>query len=599
MADDCNTCGGSTETEEMLPVATNTPALDTIVPTTVTTCTTKKVATVCSTIRDECHDCAPDPLPFAKIKLTNAFALPACDHEVEAVFDEDISNLMEGLTLYAVDAAQKTIRLRITKITPDNKLTLKNVCSSCCGSSKPVGETIIADTYFSWGLPDCCAAASGVDADACLVGTFFFPASGATAPANVPNSNIFVLGSLYSMGGFIWKVTARVTTTQILLQNPAPGNGSSVGGYIEGGTDGVCVFPITPISEASECDDSAVDAVSLIGCTASGKKKLTSEKHCSYVRFDHVTGSFSSVDLLGGSTISGPHYVEWDKDNPCLSRLVSAPQLVGTQCGTLKGDLFLTTANVSQEYEIDVSTTVPLYTVAPNNIITLSARQFTVLAIITPSSLGVDGKIRIKPRFTVGGSETIPETTQYCVVEGCQPFPKTDYLLAADLEDNGQPVYCADDGLRVAPPPKSFAGLVGISFPADVGGIEVVGNYDRANVAVTLTNPSNAHSCWVTGQIEVINTLTLNDDGIWFQDILTGVDVAANVLSLSKRIVSQNGQRVLSDSLNLSFIESLAPGQTKTLNIILRIRTTNASADTDLVWSDADGRVAVHMTTTQ
>lgn len=594
MADDCNTCGGSdSDSVEILPESTNTPPaeLALAVPCPAVAVVVKKVS--CSTIKDECHDCAPNPIPFARIQLTNAFSLPACNQEVEAVFKENISNLMIGLTVYAVDANQKTTRLRITKITPDNKLTLKNMCSSCCGSTKPVGETIIAETYFAWGLPDCCAASSSIDADACLVGTFFFPASGVASPANVPNSNIFILGGLYSLGGFIWKVTARVTTTQILLQNPAPGNGSSLGGSIEGGTDGVCVYPITPISSASECDDSPVDAVTLIGCTSAGKKKLTSDKPCGYVRYDKVAGSFSAVDLLGGSTITGPHYIAWDKDNPCDSKLVSAPQLVGTQCTTITAPIFLTPTNVSQEYEVSVQTTTPLTVTAPNNIVTIFGRQYTVLAIIAP---GTPGIIRVKPRFAVTVSETVLETSKMCVVEGCQPFPKADYLLPGSLETLGMKVFCSDDGLRTSPMARSFVGVTGINFTADIGGIEVVGTYDRPDTLVTLTNPSTVYPANISGQIIYTNKLRLDSDGEWVCDTMTAIDAAALTASDSFEISSQNGLKDISVRMVVSFIETLAPGQTKILHVVPRLRNTNSSVNTNLVWLDCNGKVTAHFT---
>lgn len=596
MADDCNTCGNGgsaiSDNSEILPSSTNAPTTEVLVSVTPATPVTE-VTKICSTIKEECHDCAPAPIPFAKIKLKNAFALPACDQETEAVFVEDISNLMPGLTLYAVDSAQKTVRLKITKVTPLNKLTLKNVCSSCCGSTKPIGETVIAETYFSWGLPDCCATSSNVDAESCLVGTFYFPAAGATAQANVPNANIYVLGGLYSLGGFIWKVTARVTNTQLLLQNPSPGNGSTVGGYIEGGTDGVCVYPITPISEASECDDSPVEAVTLIGCTSAGKKKLTSSKKCGYVRHDVATGSQSIVDLLGGSSVTGPHYIEWDKDNPCNSKLVSAPQLVGTQCSKLTAPLFLTPTNVSQEYEIEFETTFPFTATAPNNVITLSGRQFTVLAVV---SAGMPGVVRIKPRFAVSGSETILEGSQVCVVEGCQPFPKTDYVLPGDLETLGMKIFCSDDGLRTYPIPTSFVGINGINFAIDIGGIETGGTHDQPNIAVNLTNPSAVYPANVLVIIEYRNKLRLDDDGVWVCQTLTGLDTPAGVLTDEFEVSSQNGQKDITVRMSASVITTLAPSQTKVLNIVPRLLTTNSSANSNLLWMDCNGRVTAHFT---
>lgn len=593
----CNTCNNnSSEDNSPLPSGSSSPdAVPTAAPVTQTTCTTKTVNTVCSTIKDECHDCAPSLNPFARIKLKNAFAMPACEQEVEAIFEEDIANLMVGLTLYAVDATQKTIRLKITKLTPNNKVTLKNICSSCCASSKPVGETIIAETYFAWGLPDCCSPSNSSDSSDCLIGTFFFPNSGATAAANVANSNNFVMGGLYSLGGFIWKVSARVTSTQILLENPAPGNGSTTGGFIEGGCDGECVYPITPISEASECDDAAVSAVTLIGCTTAGKKKLTGTAACGLVQFDKAAGTFSVADLLGGSTVTGPHYIQWDKDNPCNSKLVSAPDLLGAACSTITEPLFLTPANASNEYEITVANTSAFTVSAPNNIVTLSSRQFTVTAIV---SSGTPGKIRLMPRFTVTVSETILADSQICVVEGCQPFPSTQWPFGCALDSNGERVFCASDGLRTSPAKSSSIGVQFFTFPADIGGIEAVGTYPQANTAVAISNPSSCHNAVVYGQIEYTNEFILDDDGNWVCETLYDLDVAAATLRDSFNIQSQNGQRRIDVRMVTSFAFGLTAGQTRTLNIVPRFRCTNSSANNNLIWGDCSGLVTWHVTNT-
>jgi hypothetical protein len=521
--------------------------------------------------------------------------MPACEQEVEAIFEEDIANLMVGLTLYAVDATQKTIRLKITKLTPNNKVTLKNICSSCCASSKPVGETIIAETYFAWGLPDCCSPSNSSDSSDCLIGTFFFPNSGATAAANVANSNNFVMGGLYSLGGFIWKVSARVTSTQILLENPAPGNGSTTGGFIEGGCDGECVYPITPISEASECDDAAVSAVTLIGCTTAGKKKLTGTAACGLVQFDKAAGTFSVADLLGGSTVTGPHYIQWDKDNPCNSKLVSAPDLLGAACSTITEPLFLTPANASNEYEITVANTSAFTVSAPNNIVTLSSRQFTVTAIV---SSGTPGKIRLMPRFTVTVSETILADSQICVVEGCQPFPSTQWPFGCALDSNGERVFCASDGLRTSPAKSSSIGVQFFTFPADIGGIEAVGTYPQANTAVAISNPSSCHNAVVYGQIEYTNEFILDDDGNWVCETLYDLDVAAATLRDSFNIQSQNGQRRIDVRMVTSFAFGLTAGQTRTLNIVPRFRCTNSSANNNLIWGDCSGLVTWHVTNT-
>lgn len=549
----------------------------------------------CSTIKDECHSCAEDPIPFARIETVTSFAMPSCDQTTEVSFKEDVSFLMKGLTLFGVDATQKTIRLKIAEIVPKTKLVLRNPCSSCCGSTKPVGETVIAGTLFAWGLPDCCAPSANVNGEDCLSGTFFFPAPGQASAANVQNANNFVLGGLYSMGGFIWKVTARVTSTQILLENPLPGNGSTVGGYLEGGCDGECLYPITPISEASECDDAGVSSVTLIGCTPSGKKKLVGPARCGFVQQNADGATVSLREFLGGSAITGPHYIQWDAANPCNSKLVSSPDLAGATCATITCALFLTPANVNQEYEVEVSSTQPFTSTAPNNVITLGGRQFTVLAIITA---GIPGKIRVKPRFEVTVSETIPTNSQACVVLGCQPFPSTDYPYPCALDTYGERVFCAIDGLRTAP--RSTSGLASLPIADEtvIGGIKPVSTHDRAIISIAVANPSPCHPAVAQGHIEITQRSIFDDTGVWFYDILWDEDATPTSLRTSLRVQSQSGRRIIETPMFSTIQLFLNPGQTKTVNVLLRLRTTNASSDTDpLSWEFSKGLIAMHMTT--
>jgi hypothetical protein len=600
----CKDCGDNHSNDDVtiLPSGSNTPDAkpacvhtETTETTETTKCTIKHPNKICSTIKDECHDCAPAPIPFARIKLLNAIAMPDCNQDVEAVFEEDITNLMVGLSLYAVDPTQRQIRLKIVGLTPDHKLTLRNICSSCCNSTKPVGETILAGTYFSWGIPDCCSPANSSDSSDCLIGTFFFPNSGATAAANVANSNNFVLGGLYSLGGFIWKVTARVTSTQILLENPAPGNGSTAGGFIEGGCDGQCIYPITPISEASECDDSAVDAVSLIGCTTTGKKKLTGSRPCGLVQFDLAGNTFSVVDLLGGSSVTGPHYIQWDKDNPCNSKLISAPDLAGANCSTITEPLFLTPANASNQYEITVANTAIFTVSAPNNIVTLSGRQFTVTAIV---NAGAPGKIRLQPRFTVVASETIPPDSQICIVEGCQPFQSSQWPFGCSIDSFGERVFCATDGLRTSPAKSSNIGAIALSYTPDIGGIEALGTYNNNQTSIVVSNPSPCHSAVMTGLVQYTNLLLLDDDGTWICETVIGEDVAPNIVYDTFQLASHNGQRRVSAKMVCAIYTTLAPGQSKTFNILPRLRTTNASPNNNLLWENAIGVASWHVTNT-
>jgi len=593
----CNDCGDNSEDNVQLPIASNTtePVPAVVVAPTTTTTIIKQVS--CSTIKDECHSCPEIPNPFARIKLKNAFSMPACDQEAEILFDEDISNLMVGLTLYAVDSAQKTIRLKITQITPKNKLKVKNICSSCCGSTKPVGETIIAETYFSWGLPDCCSAGTSTG-DSCLVGTFFFPVSGATSPANVPNSNLFVLGGLYSFGGFIWKVSARVNSTQVLFQNPAPGNGSTIGGYIDAGTEGACTYPITPISEASECDDAGVTAVSLIGCTSSGKRKLIGSRPCGIVKYNAGDSTFSVADLLGGSTVSGPHYVQWDKDNPCNSKLISAPTIAGSACGTITEPLFLTPANTSNQYDISVSNTGILSTSSPGNIVTLYGQQYQIVAII---NAGAPGIVQLMPRFVVNSVQTIPPDSQMCVVTGCQPFPLSEYGIPGDINVYGEKVFCSSGGLRTAPRAKSLIEGVLISETNEIT-ITAVGNHDRPVHTRQLINPSPNYEAVVRGRVEYVNQFTLRDTGAWRSETLFDFGIAPITVrdaffARAQETVAESGDGTRIDvRMGVDFVLNLTAGYVSNFSFLPRVVTVNGASNV-ATWHSCIGNFNWHVTT--
>jgi len=76
---DCKSCNESTYDEVSLPTATNT--VEVVTPTEEATCVTTKTVVKkvsCSTIKDECHNCEADPVPYPKLTLSKTFAMPAC-----------------------------------------------------------------------------------------------------------------------------------------------------------------------------------------------------------------------------------------------------------------------------------------------------------------------------------------------------------------------------------------------------------------------------------------------------------------------------------------------------------------------------------------
>lgn len=610
----CKSCDSSTDSVDaplpsnvlstetiVIPVTTVVPSTTTIVETVTTTtpivaCTRSTTLVrdrLCSDIVDECH-CGPViPQPLAKMCTTLAFAMPACGLEVDVVFDKNIDGLLPGLELYAIDATQKTIRLVIAKLTPSNQASLRNPCSSCCVSTKPIGEVIPLGTCFTWGIPACCnTGASSSSSDDCLVGTFFFPAAGATSPAKVKNAFNFAVGGIYSLAGFLWKIAARVTVDQILLQNPIPGNGSIVGGSVEGGCTGECIYPITAVADVDECNDSAVLAVALSGCTSTGKKKLTGTDDCGLVTFNKTTGEFTVKPLLGGSVNTGPHYIEFNPANPCQSKLVFSPDLSGASCSTTNCAIYLSPLNSSNVYEVEVGDATKFSANAPNNIVTISNRQFAVTAIIVP---GAPGKLRIQPRFLVTNSETISAQSKICVVAGCQPFPASDWPFGTTPEISGSKVYCSADGLRGLPDITSRASSIDFSNGGDLN-ISAIGNHAEPEITFTLANPYGARAAHVSGSIAIVYQLRLAVDGEWRLETLFNVDAVPTVAQPSMRPLSLDA--TFDVQVVTLFTVELLPAQIRIVRVIPQVRTVNASANAAVRFRGYTARIITHLMTT-
>jgi hypothetical protein len=591
MSDDCNSCGGSVSdaSELPLPVAGSEVAVveTTIVEVPCKT-VTKEVHKVCADIKDNCGCPPPDAAPWAKISNTHAFAMPACNQEVEVLFDKKVEGLVPGLELFGLDSLLKTIRLRIKTVTPDYKLVLVNTCNACCNSTKPIGESIPALIAFTWGIPQCCSSTTQSNANDCLVGTFFFPAIGATSPANVQNSFNFAVGGIYSLAGFLWKVTARVTSTQILLQNLAPGNGSTVGGFVDGGDGSNCTYPITPVSDTDSCNDAPEAAVALLGCTASGVKKLTGP-NCGIPVLDTATGLFTVKQLLNGSLVAGPHYIEYDPVNPCNSRLVHSPELSGALCTTITGDLFLVVGITT--YEIEVASTAGMTTSAPGNIVTISGREFNVTAIITP---GAPGKIRITPRFTISISETIPENSQLCIVSGCQPFPASDWPYGGTLLAQGTKIFCSPDGLRGVADHNSTVSSTDYDDGDDIN-IADIGNYPQGVQSYSISNPSVTRLGHVSGVLTINYQLTLDTDGEWAVETLFDVDAVPSAAPFILRAMPIGAR--FDVQLVTNFSLTVNPGVSRTIQFNPRVRTINASANTGVRFHGYTGRLTTHLMT--
>lgn len=591
MSNDCNSCNDnvSDASELPLPVAGSEVAVvETTTAVVPCTTTTQVVNRVCTEIVDSCGCLPPEAAPWAKISNTHAFAMPGCNQEVEVLFDKKVEGLVPGLELYGLDSLQKTIRLRIKTVTPDYKLVLVNPCNACCNSTKPIGESIPAGLAFTWGIPQCCSSTAQSNANDCLVGTFFYPAVGASSPANVQNSFNFAIGGIYSLAGFLWKVAARVTATQILLQNLAPGNGSIVGGFVDGGDGSNCIYPITPVSDTDSCNDAAVSAVAILGCTPSGIKKL-SGSNCGLPVFNSATGEFSVQPLMGGSIISGPHYIQYDAVNPCNSVLVHSPDLAGAQCTTITGDLFLVVGVGT--YEIEVASTSGMTTTAPGNIVTLDGRQFNVTAIIVP---GAPGKIRITPRFVVSASETISEGSQLCIVSGCQPFPSSEWPFDGNLEDHGTKIFCSSTGLKGAADHNSTVVSTDFTDGDDIN-IAAAGNYPQGVQVVNLANPSATRLAHVTGVLAVNYQLTLDTDGEWAVETLFDIDAVPTAAPLILRATPLGAR--FDVQLVTNFAMVLNPLQSRSIQFNPRVRTITLSANAGVRFHGYTARLTTHLMT--
>jgi len=250
--------------------------------------------------------------------------------------------------------------------------------------------------------------------------------------------------------------------------------------------------------------------------------------------------------------------------------------------------LFLTPDNTSNSYEVTVSRTDVLTSSEPNNIITLAGREFTITAIIIA---GTPGKIRLTPRFVVNTSETILADSQWCVVEGCQPFALTAWPFPCPIDVAGQPVYCAADGLRTVPKMPSAFGGITFAQNSDIGGIETLGTYSRTQISHVINNPSSCYTSVVHGTIEYVDSYTLDDDGSWDQQLLYNENIVPTTVRRSIRVASQNGERRIDSQIVVGFYVAIPPGGSTSLNILPRLVCVNASANTNLAWTSTTGEI--------
>ncbi len=95
--------------------------------------------------------------------------------------------------------------------------------------------------------------------------------------------------------------------------------------------------------------------------------------------------------------------------------------------------------------------------------------------------------------------------------------------------------------------------------------------------------------------ISMIYMLTLSDDGQWHIDTLVGVDLPPTVAQPTMRAMPI--QKNFDVNLVSNLAINLIPGQTRTISIIPRLRTVNASAYDGVRFRGYTGRITTHLTT--
>lgn len=583
----CGTCGSNSDDDEgVVPEAYSVSTAPMPVPAQgrEVACSIKPIVSACATkpVVNQCSCCPTPDQPIGGVKLMNTVPMPACQMEADLEFDADISKLPAGLNLWATGVGF----LRISSILGPNKIRAKNLCE---GNILSPGESIIAGTQFSWGIPYAPVQGSGSSNN---VGPFLdepgfiVPVIGSCNAARVKNPAGLATGQVVSLAGYNYRISAQIDAFTFAFCNDNNGAVANSAVEADGNGDGTLDWPIVVQDQAEVCTGSSVGSGVLIACTNSGQKKLVGTSRADVPRWNPSIAQWAA-EALFASQNTGPHYVSFNATTKEWT-LVYAPDLLGGDCTKLKDGINLDPDNTSNLYSPDVESTAGM---APGAVLKIGGLDFDLVTVLTA---GTPGKVRLRPRFSVTSVQTIAAGTSVCIsISQCPPFAGSSYPSGIGAIVNGSPVFCSADGLRTFPPMRSTVGAAPLDLPSPVN-INAAGDYDSANLAIVITNPSSILPAHVHLNFSSRAEYTLNSDGSWRHEILRGDGVPATtaVKSLRHRMpggLTAADQWVTGSQIVYNEVFGLTAGETKTINFKVRIKTVNASVETPAAsWDSLD-----------
>jgi hypothetical protein len=530
-------------------------------------CNKGKTAVGCLTktanIVDQGHCCEPASKMIYALALKLKGNMPTCGGTSDLLFDADLTGFPTGIDI----SSPVTGPLTVVRVLGTDVLVVQNPCNGLQLLSP--GEAIPTGTKFVWG-PTQYGLTGDQDPDLVyLTADFIVPEVGNCNPAKVSTISGLTIGSIYKIQGEQYRLSDKLDNNTIKLCND--GNGAVVNStiYYDPDGDGEPEVPLIQVGDADVCSGSPVASGKIVACKNGEPTTLKGVSGIDIPFWNPITNEHD-MKAIFSSEESGPHVIDYDAENKTYT-LKYCPEACSEDCKTLECCLELSTANTSNIYDIQISSSAGLSTTAPGNVITIGGRDYDIIAILGSA------KIRIRPRFTVSVDETIEAGTSACVASGCLPRPDSDYSAAygvyAGDPDDGMPVFCANDGLRTLP---GYPGSTSISELVQSNTLDITStDRTRSMGNVSITNNSNFRNALALIILEITDTFDVHNQGRWTRQVLLdGNVIASHVFKVGAPVRAGY-------VLTTTKIEVLAPGQTLTLPVQVTMDNTAASTSTN------------------
>mgnify|MGYP007090090215 CR=1 FL=1 len=413
----------------------------------------------------------------------------------------------------------------------NNSLTLLNSTADSVNAvngltMNEIGKPVPACALFSVGTPSNGLEAS-TGAQRCLLGQFYSKGvSDGTDPALIMSTQLSSIdgispGDRIFFGVYEYIVKNIFTGNRVDFYNA--GAGATAGTLVAGGLDcnGNCLLIVTIVGGSSPCDALEVQEVgSLIGCNGGIQQPFTSLFDNAVPQWDAESQTWKPVVLSIDTTV-------------CV--------ISTTGLAIVSGNAGPYTFGVNDNAELEVGDI--LKTPGYDGYFTITAKPdaFHITVTVSPT-----------PDATVD----IACDTGFCVLTCCEFQEICPPLVVAVSEEVPQ----------TAPPGQ---------------GIDAVGTYIIAVGDVTFENPSNCRPAAISLTAEYGGAIRCPAEGTWQMDL--EVDGNLYYTQLVDTLTAGSTANMNDKSWTVQFapapvlsLRVLAPGQSVTLNVVFKIRTTNS-----------------------